>query len=178
MIPRPMRTDAPPETNLLIERFRLTEVLHPGESAKAHPLIWRKDPADGRWWFFDAGWERTIWDLYDKTGLSAGTERFGVNFGLVGEIFQAVRRLNTGRIEVIGSKGLRRKAKANAKIEPDETGEVTIWTKGASTGVVVEASYDWMTQGDIQAGHELVIDWFVEERTDNPGWVITQWECP
>lgn len=160
------------EETLPVERFSLAATLLPGQSSAAALLRRFNRTTD----YLQDG--TTPLDLYDVDNC---------NFGLPGEVFRAQYYPDAGRYEIVGSKGLRRKAVADEDITIDDSGSATIWTGGAATSpaVQVTAHLNWMhNDEDVSLGKELIIEWFPDEGdTDaNTGkpvgqWVIVAAEC-
>src|SRR4030065_212111 len=99
-------------------RVKLLSTLSPGGFVDAKVVVW--DAVASVWQFITSLQYITIWDL-DYC-----------NFGLVDEYFHVVWVDDTGRYEVVGSKGLSRKAKVTESggITAGGSGEVTIVENG------------------------------------------------
>ena len=107
--------------------FELKETLTPGNNCTAFPMYWDHD--DNLWKPHTT--EVTIYDPHK------------LNFGLDGEVFEAQAKTDNARIEIIGSKGLLRKAKNDAAINAGSSGDCSIYTNGSDSSVNVTGHLNW-----------------------------------
>lgn len=81
-----------------------------------------------------------------------------------------------GHVVLLPLVGVRYKAVAYEDIDPDDSGEVTLWLNGAATEVKLTAWLNWAHGGEkVNADVQVWIEWRIDE---TPGkWVITGADC-
>lgn len=102
-----------------------------------------------------------------------------MNFLLPGEIFQARLNTSSATYEIIGSQGLKRKARVGpgVTILPDLSGVARLFVAGAVTNPLqtVTAYHDWIKNGDPVEDEADMILWYFR---DENHWSITNAKCP
>ncbi|MDP6718124.1 MAG: hypothetical protein QGF59_05710, partial [Pirellulaceae bacterium] len=140
-----------PGTEQPVELIELTSTLLPGESAR------------GDYIYFNRSTQKHVQSNIEILAY----DRKQANFGVPDEWFEVQFNPEADRHEVVGSKGLTRKAKADGEITAGSSGTVEIWHEDAATGISVTAHLNWSHDStDIADEQEIWIRWMLDEGTD------------
>jgi len=146
--------------------FRLTSTLTVGGSATASLVTYRDFDDE----FVDSVITETIHDFHDYASLGDGAA-YGLNYGLVGEVFKCRYVASRAQYEIIGSQGLNRYGKTDAGVSAGSSVAVSVYHSqespsctGSDSGVNITAC----AHSDIDAGTDVELvyhpefkNWFI-----------------